>query len=68
MGTWNKMNRTKRSLCLDAKPAEGEAVLDALIADADLFVHNLTPRGARSLGIDPERLRRAQPAASPRSR
>ena len=26
MGTWNKMNRSKRSLCLDAKPAEGAAV------------------------------------------
>ena len=27
MGTWNKMNRSKRSLCLDAKPAEGAAAL-----------------------------------------
>ena len=41
MGTWNKMNRSKRSLCLDAKPAEGAAVLEALIAAADLVVHNL---------------------------
>ena len=56
MGTWNKMNRSKRSLCLDAKPAEGAAVLEALIASADVVVHNFTPRGARSLGIDPEHL------------
>ena len=57
MGTWNKMNRSKRSCCLDAKPAEGAAVLEALIASADMVVHNYTPRGARSLGIDPEHLR-----------
>ena len=56
MGTWNKMNRSKRSCCLDAKPAEGAAVLEALIASADMVVHNYTPRGARSLGIDPEQL------------
>ncbi len=61
MGTWNKMNRSKRSLCLDAKPADGAAVLEALIADADLFVHNMTPRGARSLGVAPERLAELNP-------
>jgi crotonobetainyl-CoA:carnitine CoA-transferase CaiB-like acyl-CoA transferase len=61
MGTWNKMNRSKRSLCLDAKPADGAAVLDALIADADLFVHNMTPRGAGSLGVAPERLAALNP-------
>jgi crotonobetainyl-CoA:carnitine CoA-transferase CaiB-like acyl-CoA transferase len=61
MGTWNKMNRSKRSLCLDAKPSEGAAVLDALIADTDLFVHNMTPRGARSLGVAPERLAQLNP-------
>jgi len=56
MGVWNKMNRSKRSLCLDAKDDAGAAVLDALLADADLVVHNYTPRGAASLGIAPERL------------
>jgi crotonobetainyl-CoA:carnitine CoA-transferase CaiB-like acyl-CoA transferase len=61
MGVYNKMNRSKRSLCLDAKPADGAAVLDALIADADLFVHNMTPRGARSLGVAPERLAELNP-------
>jgi crotonobetainyl-CoA:carnitine CoA-transferase CaiB-like acyl-CoA transferase len=61
MGTWNKMNRSKRSLCIDAKPAEGKAVLDALIAGADLFVHNMTPRGACSLGVDGPRLAELNP-------
>ena len=61
MGTWNKMNRSKRSLCLDAKPAEGAAALGALVASADLVVHNYTPRGARSLGIDHEHLAVSNP-------
>jgi crotonobetainyl-CoA:carnitine CoA-transferase CaiB-like acyl-CoA transferase len=56
MGVWNKMNRSKRSLCLDAKPQEGAEVLRDLLASADLLVHNFTPRGARSLGIDAEHL------------
>jgi crotonobetainyl-CoA:carnitine CoA-transferase CaiB-like acyl-CoA transferase len=59
MGTWNKMNRSKRSLCLDAKPTEGVEVLQALLASADLVMHNYTPRGARSLGIDPDHLHAA---------
>ncbi len=52
MGVWNKMNRGKASLCLDAKPAAGRAVLEALVAQADVVLHNYTPRGAASLGID----------------
>jgi crotonobetainyl-CoA:carnitine CoA-transferase CaiB-like acyl-CoA transferase len=56
MGTWNKMNRSKRSFCLDAKAPDGPAALAALIASADMVVHNFTPRGARSLGVDPEHL------------
>ena len=56
MGLWNKMNRNKRSLALDAKAPGGAEALDRLIAGADLLFHNFTPRGARSLGIGPERL------------
>lgn len=58
MGTWNKMNRGKRSLCLDAKVGEGAEVLARLLGRADVVVHNFTPRGARSLGVDHESLRR----------
>jgi crotonobetainyl-CoA:carnitine CoA-transferase CaiB-like acyl-CoA transferase len=56
MGIWNKMNRGKRSLCVDAKAAGGADVLDRLIASADLLFHNFSPRGAKSLGIDHARL------------
>jgi crotonobetainyl-CoA:carnitine CoA-transferase CaiB-like acyl-CoA transferase len=51
MGIWNKMNRSKRSVALDAKTADGAAVLHRLISDADVVLHNYSPRGARSLGI-----------------
>lgn len=61
MGLWNKLNRNKRSLCLDAKAPGGPEVLDRLIAAGDLLVHNFTPRGARSLGIDPDRLAHVNP-------
>lgn len=56
MGIWNKMNRGKRSLCVDAKAEGGSEVLDRLIASADLLFHNFSPRGAKSLGINHARL------------
>ncbi len=44
-GSFNKLNRGRRGLCLDAKAPGGREVLDALIAGADVLVHNFTPRG-----------------------
>jgi crotonobetainyl-CoA:carnitine CoA-transferase CaiB-like acyl-CoA transferase len=52
MGLFNKLNRGKKSLSLDAKTGEGAGILRSLIAQADVVLHNYTPRGARSLGID----------------
>ncbi len=52
MGVWNKMNRGKRSLCIDLKTDDGRRILGELVARADVLVHNYTPRGAASLGID----------------
>ncbi len=51
-GVWNKMNRGKQSLCLDVKADGGREVLDRLVASADVVLHNFSPRGAASLGID----------------
>jgi crotonobetainyl-CoA:carnitine CoA-transferase CaiB-like acyl-CoA transferase len=47
-------NRNKRSLTLDAKTAEGRAILHQLVDAADVFVTNL-PRisSMEELGIDP---------------
>jgi crotonobetainyl-CoA:carnitine CoA-transferase CaiB-like acyl-CoA transferase len=55
-GLWNKMNRSKRSLAVDAKDPDGREVVRRLLASADVVLHNYTPRGARSLGLAPDQL------------
>jgi itaconate CoA-transferase len=44
-------NRGKQSIVLDVKDPDDLATLRALIAGADVFVHNLSPRAAAALGI-----------------
>ncbi|MCP5027763.1 MAG: CoA transferase [Actinomycetia bacterium] len=61
MSVWNKMNRSKRSLCLDIKAPGGREVFEKLVASADIVLNNYSPRGVRSLGIDPETLRAIKP-------
>ena len=62
-GIWNKMNRGKRSLAVEAKQPAGKDVLDRLLADVDVVLHNFSPRGAASLGIDRSRVRALNPSA-----
>ena len=50
-------NRNKRSIALDTKKPADLATFDALIADADVFIHNFRPGVAEGLGIGAERLR-----------
>lgn len=45
------MNRNKRSIVLDLKKAECRAVLDRLVAKADVVVHNMRANAAQRLGI-----------------
>ena len=45
-------NRGKQSIVLDLKDEGDLTTFRALIAGADVFLHNLSPRAARSLGID----------------
>jgi crotonobetainyl-CoA:carnitine CoA-transferase CaiB-like acyl-CoA transferase len=61
MGIWNKMNRGKRSLCLDVKAPGGRDVLERLVAESDVVFNNYSPRGVRSLEIDHETLRAIKP-------
>lgn len=44
------VNRNKRSLCIDLKRAESRAVMDRLIARADILLETFTPGAAERLG------------------
>ena len=50
------LNRGKESIELDVKQAADRAVLDAMLARADVFVQNLAPGAAGRLGLGAERL------------
>ncbi|MEJ8813645.1 CoA transferase [Variovorax ureilyticus] len=54
-------NRNKRSITLDTKSADDRDVLDALIADADVYIQNFRPGVAEKLGVGAERLRKLNP-------
>jgi crotonobetainyl-CoA:carnitine CoA-transferase CaiB-like acyl-CoA transferase len=55
------LNRNKRSLAIDLKnPAAGEAV-GALVAAADVVVHNMRPSSAAHLGLSYDALRQINP-------
>jgi len=45
-------NRGKQSVVIDLKTPEGLAALDAIVARADILVHNLRPGVPESLGLD----------------
>ena len=49
-------NRGKRSVALDLQDARGTAVIERLLASADVFVQNLRPGVAERLGVDAQRL------------
>jgi itaconate CoA-transferase len=55
------LNRFKRSIALDVKSPDGRATLDALLAQADVLLHNLAPPSAARLGLDREAIARARP-------
>ena len=50
------LNRTKESMTLDLKREEGAAILNRLIARADVFVQNLAPGAADRLGLSGDAL------------
>ncbi|HEU5297505.1 MAG TPA: CaiB/BaiF CoA-transferase family protein [Burkholderiaceae bacterium] len=55
------LHRNKRSLCLDLKSPRGRAVLDRLVARADVVVENFRADVKQRLGLDYERLRSVNP-------
>jgi crotonobetainyl-CoA:carnitine CoA-transferase CaiB-like acyl-CoA transferase len=54
---WELGSRNKRSLAIDLKHADGQAVLQLLAAQADVFITNLPLQARRRLGIDAAGLR-----------
>lgn len=55
------LNRGKESICLDLTVEEDSAVLDAMIAEADVFIQNLRPGSIRKLGFGSADLRKRFP-------
>jgi crotonobetainyl-CoA:carnitine CoA-transferase CaiB-like acyl-CoA transferase len=54
-------NRNKRSVRLNTKLPEDLRKLDALVADADVFIQNFRPGVAERLGVDAKRLQKLNP-------
>ncbi|MGW5699437.1 CaiB/BaiF CoA transferase family protein, partial [Streptomyces asiaticus] len=55
------VNRGKESVVLDVKDDTDRALLEAMLARADVFVHNLAPGAVDRLGLGAEPLRAAHP-------
>lgn len=55
------LNRGKESIVLNLRDADDRALLDALIARADVFVQNLAPGAAERGGFGSRELRRRHP-------
>lgn len=54
-------NRNKSSLVLDVRSPEGREVLLRLLAEADVFLHNVNPAKVGRIGIGAEELRKRFP-------
>jgi crotonobetainyl-CoA:carnitine CoA-transferase CaiB-like acyl-CoA transferase len=46
------LNRSKQSLTLDLKRTEARPIVNALLKDCDVLLHNLAPGAAERLGLD----------------
>lgn len=55
------LNRGKESICLDLRQETDCALLERMVATADVFVQNLAPGAVDRLGFAPERLRADYP-------
>lgn len=51
-GQFVQLNRNKRSVVLDLKEAEARENLKALVATADVFIHNMRPNSIARHGFD----------------
>jgi crotonobetainyl-CoA:carnitine CoA-transferase CaiB-like acyl-CoA transferase len=56
-GAYLHMNRGKRNICLDLKKPNARAVIDRLVAKADVIVANMRPLALKKLGLDADTIR-----------
>ncbi|MFD5655858.1 CaiB/BaiF CoA transferase family protein [Streptomyces hirsutus] len=59
---WVQEGRNKRSVTLNLREAEGQALLRRLIPNFDVIITNYRPPTLKSWGLDPEALRALHPA------
>ena len=55
------LNRGKRFCAIDAKTSRGRELLFDLVAQADIFIHNMRPGKAEGLGLDYDVLSKTNP-------
>jgi crotonobetainyl-CoA:carnitine CoA-transferase CaiB-like acyl-CoA transferase len=55
------VNRGKRSIAVDLQSDEGPAIVERIVAEADVFVQNFRPGVIEKLGLSYERLRAVNP-------
>lgn len=55
------LNRGKRSVTWDMRSPEGRALIRKLLADCDIFIHNIRPAGIARLGLDYDSVRKIKP-------
>lgn len=60
-GTFQNLNRGKRSLTLDLRSDEAKAILKDLVRVSDVVLENFTPRVMARFGLDYESLRAEKP-------
>lgn len=61
-GIFNKMNRNKRSLCVDLKSPAGTAIFRDLVLVSDVVLDNWRPRALPALGLGYDDLKQINPA------
>ena len=60
-GTFQMLNRGKRSVTLDLRSAESQAIIKDLVRLCDVVLENFTPRVMARFGLDYESLRAEKP-------
>ena len=58
---WQVQSRNKRSLALDLRAPDGQALVRQLAAEADILIENFRPGAMEGWGLDPEDLLAANP-------